>query len=97
LQGSFAVLDFEGELDRIEVGSYAGFTTKSPLKGSCHATGKAVADLFCYDLSGSRFAALSWTPLVAPRTAKAPLIDQLQGSDLRVTAVRPFGRARRCA
>ena len=77
LQGSFAVLDFESELDRIEIRSYAGLTTQRSLKSPGHPASEAVADLFCYDLSGSRFAALARTTLLAPRATEAALIDQL--------------------
>lgn len=88
LQCRLAVLDFEGELDRIEIRSDAGLTTQCSLKSPGHPAGEAVADLFCYDLSGSRLPALPWAPLIATRTTKAALVDQLQRPDLRITAVR---------
>jgi hypothetical protein len=44
-----------------------------------------VADLFCDDLGGSRLSTVTdRTSLTEPGTAEAALIDQLQGSDLRI-------------
>jgi hypothetical protein len=85
LQLGFAVLDFESKLDSIEIRFDTGILAQGTLDRASHALGEAVANLLCYDLCRTRFAALPGASLLPARTAKAALIDELQRSDLGVT------------